>query len=440
METLILNTVEHPLNKKTLHSLSFDELFEVLKIKKDDYSLGDLILASKTIKKRTDLSDSEKEVLQGLLPVSYGILSIINPVNRQGNEILKSKFTKAFLESNVELREFIENNLAQPNFADCVDEFDKTHKLDIFEFVKFSDLVNLIKDEQNGFLVRQARENIKYKKAIDTGGKIVFSSLKGKFCTRKYISIDDEILTNEFSCIESILMGQDLNPHSRLILSFLGVKDEEKQLSIFLCLCRNLSLGISSDYKEHFEFLCKISGLTTYKEWLNNFIQQETRIFIEDIDNFVKAKEVKFFSVSNNLVEGRIDIAEDAVQIALEEILSVPNHKNDWGGEGNDLFTANLKINGRRFATAFLLKGKGERTKTLEISHCGKNGDQIVRLFESPAELFIIQYVGNISENLIKDVQGKINEKRLSGKLAWYCIIDGQETARLLSAYNKLDK
>ncbi len=74
----------------------------------------------------------------------------------------------------------------------------------------------------------------------------------------------------------------------------------------------------------------------------------------------------------------------------------------------------------------------------MEIKHCGKNGDQILRLFDSPAELFIIQFVGNISEAVIKDVEGKVDHLRAKGKQVCYCIINGLDTARLMHAYSLL--
>ena len=74
----------------------------------------------------------------------------------------------------------------------------------------------------------------------------------------------------------------------------------------------------------------------------------------------------------------------------------------------------------------------------MEISDCGKNGDQLVRLIESPAELFIVQFVGNVSKAIIKDVEGKVEQQRTKGKPACYCIINGQDTARLLYTYKLL--
>jgi hypothetical protein len=84
-----------------------------------------------------------------------------------------------------------------------------------------------------------------------------------------------------------------------------------------------------------------------------------------------------------------------------------------------------------------MLKGNGLRRAKLEIRDCGKNGDQLVRLFDSPATLFVVQYVGNISENVIKDLEGKVHAARAQSRPARYCIIDGQDTARLLRAYSK---
>lgn len=138
------------------------------------------------------------------------------------------------------------------------------------------------------------------------------------------------------------------------------------------------------------------------------------------------------------MTNGYFDRSEDAVQIALEQILNVPFHKKDWGGEINDLYTANVVINGARRAAAFLLKGSGLRRRELRIADCGENGDQIVRLFHSPAELFVVQFVGIISEMVIADIESKIRECRANGKESCFLMMDGQDTARVLHAYGKL--
>jgi hypothetical protein len=161
------------------------------------------------------------------------------------------------------------------------------------------------------------------------------------------------------------------------------------------------------------------------------------RLFIEDIDSFRKVRDVNPAAVADLLSEqGYLDKSEEEVQIALESILNEAMHKRDWGGEINDLYSANLVLNGNRTASAFLLKGNGLRTPVMQISDCGKNGDQILRLMRSPAQLFVIQYVGNISESVIEDIETKVRALRNEGKQElYYCIINGQDTARILRAY-----
>jgi len=161
-------------------------------------------------------------------------------------------------------------------------------------------------------------------------------------------------------------------------------------------------------------------------------------LYVEDIDSFRKVRDVNPATVMDVLTDGYLNRSEDSVQTALERILSVPFHKKDWGGEQNDLYTANLLINGARYETAFLLKGNGLRSKTMEIKHCGVNGDQILRLCNSPAKLFVVQFVGRISEAIVSDIDGKVRHARSQGKDVWYCIMDGQDTARVLRAYGEL--
>lgn len=160
------------------------------------------------------------------------------------------------------------------------------------------------------------------------------------------------------------------------------------------------------------------------------------RLYIDDIEEFEKVRKVTPNMVSGCLDEyGVVNISESELKTTLEEILNIAVHKTDWGGEINDLYTTNITIGGNRISAAFLLKGPGIKKSKLHISDCGKNGDQILRLFDSPAELFVIQFVGYIQEDVIRDIEGKVNARRLAKQRAWYMIIDGQETARLLFAY-----
>lgn len=165
----------------------------------------------------------------------------------------------------------------------------------------------------------------------------------------------------------------------------------------------------------------------------------KSRLYIEDIDSFRKARDVNPAMVAELLNRhGRLDVSEEVVQTGFEKILEEPLHKKDWGGEKNDLYTCNMIVNGARTATAFLLKGNGLRRHVMQIRDCGANGDQLVRLFEAPATLFVVQFVGNVDESVIKDVEGKVAAKNLGGQEARFCIMNGQDTARILRAYRIL--
>ena len=64
-----------------------------------------------------------------------------------------------------------------------------------------------------------------------------------------------------------------------------------------------------------------------------------------------------------------------------------------------------------------------------------------VRLARSPARLLVVQYVGHISEAVIEDIASKVRDLRNQKKESvHYCIIDGQDTARLLRAYGKAQR
>ena len=166
-----------------------------------------------------------------------------------------------------------------------------------------------------------------------------------------------------------------------------------------------------------------------------SFQELPLKISIDEIDSFNKVKNVSVSGVKEHVP---LTYSEDQIQIWLEDIIGEPEHKKDWGGETNDLFTTRLLINGIRKDTAFLLKGPGINTKNLEISHCGKNGDQIQRLFKSPAELFVIQFIGPISEAVIEEAKSKTLLLRQGGVDAQFCILDGYDSARILKAYGKI--
>lgn len=65
----------------------------------------------------------------------------------------------------------------------------------------------------------------------------------------------------------------------------------------------------------------------------------------------------------------------------------------------------------------------------------GKNGDQVQRLFNSPADVFFVQYEGEIAESIIGLMEQLAKAKAvLSGEIS-FGIIDRDDTYRLRLAF-----
>jgi hypothetical protein len=95
---------------------------------------------------------------------------------------------------------------------------------------------------------------------------------------------------------------------------------------------------------------------------------------------------------------------------------------------------------GKRVAAAFAFKGPGMKG-VLVPGKLGKNGDQIQRLFVEDADLFIVQYVGQIASTVAQQMAVFAQAKSLStGRKIYYGTIDGTDSARLIAAYPKAFK
>ncbi|HEV2619486.1 MAG TPA: hypothetical protein VGU23_06050 [Acidobacteriaceae bacterium] len=155
-------------------------------------------------------------------------------------------------------------------------------------------------------------------------------------------------------------------------------------------------------------------------------------ITIDDIENFAKVSKVTF-TRANGLKPPRL--REKVFKYGLAKILGETGEFHDWGGEKNDLYSVNLMIKSKRFKSAIALKGIGTKPP-LSIKKLGKNADQIPRLFESTAEVFLIQFEGQILEEVIGQMETyAIRKSKESGKWIRYGVIGGDDSARLRIAY-----
>lgn len=150
-------------------------------------------------------------------------------------------------------------------------------------------------------------------------------------------------------------------------------------------------------------------------------------ITIDDIDSFSKAKEQKPRKLGPT--------SEGLIKKAFTKIMGEGGKFKDWGGEKSDLYTNKVKIKGNRRACAVAFKGKGTSGK-LVPAKMGKNGDQIDRLFDEPAEVFLIVYCGQIDSSVVSQMHAfAIAKKAMAGQRIYFGVIDDDDLGKLAAAY-----
>lgn len=154
--------------------------------------------------------------------------------------------------------------------------------------------------------------------------------------------------------------------------------------------------------------------------------------FVEDVEEFSRVTTID----SPTDFDVMKKISEAAFKQCLGEILG-DSVRKDWGGEMSDHFTSHVHLGGRRTTAAFLLKGPGNGFAPMGLNHLGKNNDQIYRLAQEPAELLVVQHCHDI----LPPVRATLRAFAVRpGYPRRYCLIDGRDSLRLLTAYDKLDR
>jgi len=116
-------------------------------------------------------------------------------------------------------------------------------------------------------------------------------------------------------------------------------------------------------------------------------------------------------------------------------ILGEPGVFKDWGGETSDLYSSHARVKGKRQRIAFAFKGPAKKGK-LVPGMMGKNGDQIQRLFQEDADIYIVQYHGQIDPSVVRQMQAlALARWATTGNQIFYGVIDGTDSERLRLAY-----
>jgi hypothetical protein len=152
-------------------------------------------------------------------------------------------------------------------------------------------------------------------------------------------------------------------------------------------------------------------------------------ITVDDIDSFARVTRVRIEPGDYTR------IPEARFKAGVAAILGEGGEFKDWGGERNDLYTNKVRISGRRRLAAFGFKGPGTKG-VLTPKKMGKNGDQIQRLFKSPASVFVVQYWGQVDQSVIEQMEEFAKAKSaVEGAEICFAVIDGDDSNRLLKAH-----
>ncbi len=195
---------------------------------------------------------------------------------------------------------------------------------------------------------------------------------------------------------------------------------------------RDKILALASNKNKLESFPTKVSPIAIGKVIKISFPKKLIdirQITVDDIDSFAKVRKQKATCQLKPMYEKKF-------KRGLQKIIGEPGTFNDWGGETDDLYSTRLMIGGRRLPAAFGLKGRGTEG-VLTPKKMGKNGDQIQRLFRSPAEAFIVQCCDQINQSVIEQMKyfaiakSATNEQRI-----YFGVIDGRDSQRLYEAYS----
>lgn len=153
------------------------------------------------------------------------------------------------------------------------------------------------------------------------------------------------------------------------------------------------------------------------------------QLYVDDIGSFGAVKAVR--KTETNVLRG---MPERTINTAICRILN-QSEKKDWGGERHDIYSNKMTLNGSRVSAAFALKGKAIKG-ILTPGKMGKNGDQVQRLFEAIADVYIVAYSGAIDDRIVDLMQTHAIQKSIANnKKIFFCVIDGDDMARLVVAY-----
>ena len=175
-----------------------------------------------------------------------------------------------------------------------------------------------------------------------------------------------------------------------------------------------------------------VADLITHQEWLPTLWRSQARVYPAAIDAFSRMARVRSPSAAELAVVRTIP--ERVVKQVIAELVGEPSVPKDWGGERSDLTTNQLTVGGDPMSAAFIFKGPAVRGE-LHPANLGKRGDQLVRAFEEPVDLVVVQHCDRIASSVVSLAEALATNLARPRR---YCILDGADTYRILKVYGML--
>lgn len=151
----------------------------------------------------------------------------------------------------------------------------------------------------------------------------------------------------------------------------------------------------------------------------------------EEIEQFAGMDET--WSPSQTEFKRMTMVSEQVVKDLICRLLGEYSVPSDWGGEESDVLSANLLVASHRNTGAFLLKGPA-RFHPMKPTDLGKNGDQLYRLFNIPAQIYVVQHCHAIGAAVRKQTEAFALARSFVSPCR-IVFMDGFTTARLLRTH-----
>jgi hypothetical protein len=193
-----------------------------------------------------------------------------------------------------------------------------------------------------------------------------------------------------------------------------------------------LIAGIYEFHENNVEVFPYIIGEVAQETARSRHLASFIRVYPQSIDAFARIAEGHRPTAADLAAIGGMPEAD--VKKAFADIIGEPFVSKDWGGEKSDLVTSHLTIGGEPSSAAFIFKGPSV-AGPLHPANMGKRGDQLIRAFDEPVDLIVVQHCNKIETSVVRNAEGLAYDARRPRR---YCIIDGNDTALILKTYGKL--